>query len=219
MKIRTTLQAEACWKRVAKWLPICALTLAIASGGSTGCRAPETPAQSETAQQAAGSGVPPEIAAVAITVLGRDAEVVAFGDLAHNGRQQVLVANRTGIVGEVAGSAQPGVRFTRAAVLERAGTKWAEVLRCDEYLKNPSGYLGGIPLEPATSWRLEMSKQSGHQERELRFTPLRDSGAASMPTVAVRWNPAASRYQSVDPSSGQFFAEVSTLETPVSPLR
>jgi hypothetical protein len=173
----------------------------------------------EAAPQPAESTVPPEFAAVAAATLGRGAEVVAFGDLAHNGRQQVLVANRAGGAGSVAKGAEPGVRFTRAAVLEQAGKKWAEVLRCDEYLKNPNGYLGGISLEPVAGWRLEFSKRSDNQERELLFTPLRDSGATSMYTVAVRWNPVANRYQSVDSKSGRFFDEVPSLETPVSPLR
>ena len=206
-------------KRVAKWLPIFALILAIVSVGSAGCRAPEASAQIAAAAPPAEPTVPPEIAALATTVLGRSAEVVAFGDLAHNGREQVLVANRAGVADPVAKGAPPELRFTRAAVLERTGTKWAEVLRCDEYLKNPSGYLGGIPLAPVTSWLLEFSSKSGHRERELLFTPLRDSGATSMSAVTVRWNPAANRYQSVDSKSGQFFAEVPSLETPVSPLR
>jgi hypothetical protein len=204
---------------VAKWVPICALTFAIVAVGSAGCRAPETPAQIEAAPQPAEPAVPPEIAAVAAAALGRDAEVVAFGDLAHNGRQQVLVANRAGNAGPVAKGIESGVRFTRAAVLERAGAKWAEVLRCDEYLKNPDGYLGGVPLEPVAGWRLEFSKQSGNQEGELLFTPLRDSGATPTSTVAVRWNPATNRYQSLNPQSGRFFDDVPSLETPVSPLR
>lgn len=187
--------------------------------GSAGCQAPETPAQIEAAPQPAEPAVPPEIAAVASAALGRGAEVVAFGDLAHNGRQQVLVANRAGGADPIAKGAKSGVRFTRAAVFEQAGTKWSEVLRCDEHLKNPNGYLGGIPMEPVAGWRLEFGKQSGDQERELLFTPLRDSGAASMSTVSVRWNPAVNRYQSVDSESGRFFAEVPSLETPVSPLR
>jgi len=216
---RTTSPLGKCARRAAKRLPICALTLAIIAGGSVGCRAPQTPAQIEAAPQPAKSAVPPEIAAVAAAALGRDADVVSFGDLAHNGRQQVLVANRTQVAGPVAKSAEAGVRFTRAAVLERKGAKWAEVLRCDEYLKNPSGYLGGIPLQPVTGWRLEFSKQSSDQERELLFTPLRDSGATSTYTVAVRWNPATERYQSVDPQTGRFFEELPSLETPVSPLR
>ena len=206
-------------RRVAQRLPICALTLAILCGAGAGCGAPETPAQIQAAPQPADSAVPPEIEAVAATTLGRGAEVVAFGDLAHNGRQQVLVANRSGVASEAAKGNEPGIRFTRAAVLERAGAKWAEVLRCDEYLKNPDGYLGGIPLEPVTNWQLEFGKQSGNQERELLFTPLQESGATSVSTVAVRWNAAANRYQSVDSKSGHFFEEVPSLETPVSPLR
>ena len=206
-------------RRVAKRLPICALTLAILSGAGAGCGASETPAQIQAAAQSADSTVPPEIEAVAATALGRGAEVVAFGDLAHNGRQQVLVANRSGVASGAAKGSEPGIRFTRAAVLEQTGAKWAEVLRCDEYLKNTDGYLGGIPLEPVTNWRLEFSKQRGNQERELFFTPLPDSGATPAYTVAVRWNQGANRYQSVDSKSGRFYANRPLLETPVSPLR
>jgi hypothetical protein len=135
--------------------------------------------------------------------------------LAHNGHQQVLVANPIGVASE----AEPGIRFTRAAMLERTGTKWAEVLRCDEYLKNPEGYLGGARLEPVAGWRLEWSGQGGKKERELLFTPLTTSGATSMTTVTVRWNPSVKRYQSVDQATGRFFAEVPSLGTPESPLR
>jgi hypothetical protein len=206
-------------RRVANWLPICALTLAILVDGSAGCGAPETPAKIEAAPQPAEPAVPPEIAAVAAATLGGGAEVVAFGDLAHNGRQQVLVANRIGAAGPVAKGTEQGVRFTRAAVFEQAGAKWSEVLRCDEFLKNPNGYLGGTPRQPVTGWRLELSKQSGHPEGELLFTPLQDSGAPSAPAIAVRWNPALARYQSFDSQSGRFLEELHSLETPVSPLR
>ena len=89
----------------------------------------------------------------------------------------------------------------------------------DEFLKNPSGYLSGTPREPVTGWRLELSKQSGHPQGELLFTPLQDSGAASGYPIVVRWNPAVTRYQSFDSKSGRFLEEVHSLETPVSPLR
>jgi len=206
-------------RRVAEWLPICALTLALLAGGSVGCSTPAAPAQVEAPTQPAELAVPPEIAAVAAATLGRGAEVVAFGDLAHNGRQQVLVANRVGAAGPVAKEAEQDLRFTRAAVFEEAGEKWSEVLRCDEYLKNPNGYLGGIALVPVSGWRLEFSKQNGKAEGELLFTPLQDSGAASLSTIAVRWNPAVNRYQSIDSKSGRFLAEVRSLETPAAPLR
>jgi len=202
--------------RQAEHLPICALALLVMSIASAGCHAPEASAWIEAAaSQPSETAVPPEIAAVATTVLGQGAEVVAFGDLAHNGHQQVLVANQIGVVSE----AEPGIRFTRAAMLERTGTKWAEVLRCDEYLKNPDGYLGGARLEPVTGWRLEWSGQGAKQQRELLFTPLKTSGATSMTTVTVRWNPSVKRYQSVDQTTGRFFAEVPSLSTPESPLR
>jgi hypothetical protein len=204
--------------------------LAIFADGGAGCSAPESSAQIEAVPHPARPAVPPEVVAVATAALGQGTEVVAFGDLAHNGRQQVLVANRAGGSDPIAKESEPEVRFARAAVLEKAGTKWTEVLRCDQHgsglylqpsqnLKNPKGYLGGIPLEPVAGWRLEFSKQRGNQERELFFTPLPDSGATPAYTVAVRWNQGANRYQSVDSKSGRFYANRPLLETPVSPLR
>src|SRR5579862_5256674 len=105
------------------WFPVCALVLVTITTGSLGC-APEAPSRIEAESPATKSAeppVPPEIAAVATAALGRSARVVAFGDLAHNGKQQVLAADRT------TGAAEdgPGVRFMRAAVLEQAGAKWA----------------------------------------------------------------------------------------------
>jgi hypothetical protein len=199
--------------RSAKRLWLCALLL----GAAAGCNAPDPLDGVHVESSRAKLAVPPAIAAVAAAALGPDARVIFFGDLARNGRQQVLAASGTAASSNI----QRGVGFTRAAVLEQVGTKWVEVLRCDEYLKNPSGYLIGTPREPVTSWRLEFGANSGDYRQDLLFTPREPSGASSrtMSTVSVRWNPSANRYQSVDPESGHFLAEVSSLETPVVPLR
>lgn len=163
--------------------------------------------------------MPPEIAAVAAASLGRGASVIHFGDLAGNGHAEVIVANRS-VGSEPSGG---GTVFTRAAIFERVGTRWAEVLRCDEYLKNPNGFLEGTPRDPVTKWRLEIRGPRGEGDRGLVFTPLQGAGATSMPAqvaaIVVQWNPAASRYQSIDAGSGRFLPEQTSLETPVSPLR
>lgn len=203
-------------RRFARLLPTGALGVALFSGVIAGCGTPARPAPIETDSPGKKPAVPAEIAAVATAALGSNASVLSFGNLAQNGREQVLAANGTG-----ATSKAGGFQITRAAVLERAGTKWVEVLRCDEYLKNPTGYLAGTPRQPVTSWQLEFGKNSGDHRQDLLFTPLATSGAAPtpMPTVSVRWNPSVRRYQSIDPKSGHFLEEASLLETPVSPLR
>lgn len=184
-----------------------------------GCNAPAASSQI-AAPQSARSAVPREITSVAVAALGADARVLSFGELARNGRRQVLVASGAGDASNSAGNSA-GTQFTRAALLEQVGTKWVEMLRCDEYLKNPSGYLTGTPREPVTRWRLEFDANSRDHSRDLLFTPLQTSGAAAkpMPTISVRWNPAAGRYQSMDSQNGHFLEEAPTLEIPVAPLR
>ena len=207
-------------RRFAGWLPVCTLTILCFAGAGVGCNAPDPPARVEAQSQHTrqeSRAVPPEIAAVATAALGSGARVLSFGDLAHSGRQQVLAANGA----PATSNTEHGIRFTRAAVLEQAGAKWVEVLRCDEYLKNPSGFLIGTPRQPVSSWRLEFGGNTRDHSQDFLFTPLEASGAVSRPmsTVSVRWNPSAKRYQSIDPQSGHFLEEAPSLETPVSPLR
>ena len=52
---------------------------------------------------------------------------LASGDLAGNGQQQVLVINRSGTQ-----STGSSVAFSRAAILEQRGSKWNEVLLCED---------------------------------------------------------------------------------------
>jgi hypothetical protein len=157
----------------------------------------------------------PEITAITEKLLGPDGKVVLSGDLAHNGHQQILVVNA---LPQSPGGPASSITFRRAAVIEQEGAKWTEVLRCDEYLKNPNGYLRGTPLLPVLAgWRLRWNPSIGIRAQELDFTPLQASGAA--PTVAVRWNPAVSRYQSLDAANREFLGEIAALETPASELR
>jgi hypothetical protein len=170
--------------------------------------------------------VPPEVQTVANTLLGSSAEVLAFGDLAHNGHEQALVVNRVisspRIARETAAPETEGVPFTRAAVIERDGTRWIQVLRCDEHLTNPKGFLAGAPLSPVTGWRVQPVKKPDEKDDAVQafyFTPLEAQDTARAPTITVSWNPNVRRYQVVDRTTQQFLGELASLETPASKLR
>ena len=83
-------------RSIAVTMLFCALTL-------LACSRPAPPKSAEAPPPPA---VPQEIAGVAQTLLGSDAEVIVFGNLARTGRQQVLAVNRlpTTPAGSVPGS-------------------------------------------------------------------------------------------------------------------
>jgi hypothetical protein len=187
---------------------LCALCLA-SCGGSPKPATPPAPAKP------AAPAISPEIEQAAEGALGSDAEVLAFGNLARDGRQQALAINRmkttpSGIV--------PGVLLTRAVIIEKDGGAWKEVFRCDEHLKNSSGFLGGIPIAPVTGWRLQYEQ---HEDKGLvmYFTPLAQPAGGYVQTIGVRWNPKVKRYQSLDRNFEQFLTEVPSLEPIEMPLR
>jgi hypothetical protein len=170
-----------------------------------------------------------EVSQVAVSVLGNQAEVVAQGDLARNGKEQLLIMNRLPLTSSPPSSPEPKrepeIYITRAAILEKNGEKWTEVLHSDEHLKNPSGYL---VRGQATAWKFEY-KLGGERGLELRFTSadrfdageVRAGGKleAEMPTFVVRWNEKVKRYQAFDNAQASFLSEVTMLETPQSILR
>jgi hypothetical protein len=194
-----------------------------------GCQSAQQTTPAEAAAPPAAPAAVPETQQVAEAVLGKQAEVVARGDLAGNGSEQLLVVNRfefeKGARGDVVRGNSTTIFLTRAVIVEKDDGKWAEVLRCDEHLKNPRGYLGGSPAAPVTGWRLEFTPHTGHGI-ELRFTPSAageqrpsDEPDRGGRTIAVRWNARAKRYQSLDQSHKGYLGEVPTLETPQSILR
>lgn len=171
-----------------------------------------------------------DIPAVAVSVLGNQAEVAAHGDLARNGREQLLILNRLESSSPLVPSSprlaqESEIYITRAAILEKNGQKWTEIFHSDEHLKNPNGYL---IREQATAWVFEfhLDRQRG---MELRFRPAdehaaadRDTGRkweAQAPAFVVRWNMQVKRYQAFDESQKRFLSEEPTLETPKSILR
>lgn len=204
--------------------PVLALLVGAMSFLVGGC---QTAQQAKSPEETRKAAAAQEIQRVADAMLGKQAEVVAHGDLARNGLEQLLVVNRFGKAArEGVGQGNPsGIFITRAVVLEKNNDKWAEVLRCDEHLKNPSGYLGGSPAAPVTGWLLEL-KPDPQQGLELRFTPAEAGqerpsypGESGNETIAVRWNTRAKRYQSLDRSHERYMGEAPTLETPRSILR
>jgi hypothetical protein len=160
-------------------------------------------------------------------LLGSDARVLFSGDLAHNGHRQILMVNPTS---PASGDSAAGIGFHRAAVLQQDGAKWDEVLRCDEYLKNPAGFLRGTPRQPVSGWTLQLKPAAGNGRRELLFTPLPEGSE----TIRVAWNPIVNRYQSFLNTAANtgvtqgspggtmeqgFLEEMPIIETPTSELR
>lgn len=167
--------------------------------------------------------VPSEVQTVAAMLLGSSAEVLAFGDLAHNGHDQAIVVNRIrpnrGTKDETPAPETRTVPFTRAAVIERDGATWTEVLRCDEHLTNPKGFLLGAPLSPVTGWNIQLGpREKDNSVDVLSFTPLKTQGAASLPSIEVKWNPQVNRYEALD-GARQFLGEQGTLEMPTATLK
>src|SRR5436305_2116892 len=105
--------------------------LALGGCGTTPAPKTEEPA---AAPKPAEPAVSAELQSAADSLLGSEAKVLVSGDLAKNGKQQVLVAN---VVPKTPKENITGTIVTRAVIaqLEDDG-KWAEVFRCDEHLKN-----------------------------------------------------------------------------------
>ena len=173
-----------------------------AEGASTPA-APATPA------------VPDEIQKAAETALGSETEVLLYGDLAKNGSRQILAVNRIKATPQVT---MPGTVITRGVILENTGGTWKEILRCDEHLENPKGFLGNIPLAPVNGWRVQY-EQDNEKGLLLYFTPAANPKGARMLPVEVRWNAKVKRYQSMDRNFENFLYELPALETPESQVR
>lgn len=188
------------------------LSLAIFLGGC-GADTPKPAAQAET--KSAEPAVPEEIQLAAKALLGSESQVLAFGDLAKNGKQEFLAAN---VVPKTPTNNLPGTIVTRAVVVENSDGKWAEILRCDEHLKNQKGFLGLTPLAPVTGWRLQF-EQSEIKGLELYFTPLKGTTDSHVLPIGVRWNPETKRYQSLDRTYEHFLLESPSIQDARSTLR
>jgi len=206
---------------------LCVAALGVWSCGSssstptTGAGTGDKAAQNGTAATPAAPSapatptVPDEIQKAAEAALGSDTEVLLYGDLAKNGSRQILAVNRIKTTTQVP---MPGTVITRGVILENIGGTWKEILRCDEHLENPKGFLGNIPLAPVNGWRLQY-EQDNDKGLLLYFTPATDPKGARMLPVEVRWNIKAKRYQSLDRNFENFLYELPALETPESQVR
>jgi hypothetical protein len=199
-----------------------------------GCRMAPQPSAAEAgkvAEDAHEAAARDEAHEVAEASLGKQAEVLAHGDLALTGREQVLVVNRMSAAGAAGGAPTanpPAILVRRAAVLEKDGGKWSQVLLCDEYLKNPNGYLGRSASGRVSGWRLEY-RQDAQQGLRMKFTPAENARADSQnadedsgetrASFDVRWNKSAKRYQSFDQSHERYLSEVPSLGIPQSILK
>lgn len=197
--------------------------------GLAGCHATQQAAPAEVTATPERADVVDEARGVAEASLGKQAEVLAHGNLAMNGREQVLAVNpfATEAPGTGKTNASP-IFVTRAAVLEKSGGTWSQVLLCDEHLKNPNGYLGGTPAERVTGWRLEY-RQDAKEGLVMKFAPAEkfdaghvntdQSSGQKVPAFDVRWNKSVQRYQSYDQSHERYLSEVPSLDIPQSILK
>jgi hypothetical protein len=187
--------------------------------GGCGSEAPKPAADSEKKPEAEKKpetpAIPEEVQDVAKKLLGSDAQILLYGDLAKNGKQELLAAN---VVPNTPKSVVAGTVVTRAVVAENDDGKWVELVRADEHLKNSKGYLGLTPLQAVTGWKLQY-EESPEKGMSLYFTPVKAGSSERTLPIAVRWNPATKRYQSTDPSYQHFLGETATLDNPRSTLR
>ena len=188
------------------------LPIAIVLSGC-GTEAPKPAEQAEAKPTT--PAVPDEIQSAAESLLGTETQVLLFGDLAKNGKRELLAAN---VVPKTPTNNLPGTIVTRAVVAENSDGKWSEVLRCDEHLKNQKGYLGLTPLSSVTGWRLQY-EQSDDKGLSLYFTPLKGVTDSHVLPIGVRWNPQTKRYQSLDRSYEHFLLESASIEPARSKLR
>ncbi len=188
------------------------LSLAIFLGGC-GADASKPAPQAET--KPAEPAIPEDIQLAAKALLGSESQVLAFGDLAKNGKQEFLAAD---VVPKTPTNNLPGTIVTRVVVAENTDEKWAEVLRCDEHLKNQKGFMGLTPLVPVTGWRLQY-EQNDEKGLQLYFTPLKGAIDTHVLPIGVRWNPATKRYQSLDRTYEHFLLESPSMQDARSTLR
>ena len=181
-----------------------------------GCGSEGAKPTAEAEKKAAEPAVPEEMQDAAKALLGSEAQVLLFGDLAKTGKQEVLVAN---VVPNTPKSVIAGTVVTRAVVAEKQEDgKWMELMRADEHLKNPKGFLGQTPLVAVTGWKLQY-EQGPEKGMTVYFTPIKAGSNERTLPIAVAWNPAAKRYQSMDLSYQHFLGESASLENSRSTLR
>jgi len=192
---------------------VAALALSVASILAVGCDSSQN-SSSQTAAKPAEPATPDDVQSAADAFLGKETTVLVFGDLAKNGNRQMLAAN---VVPRTPKNTLPGTIVTRAVLAEESGGNWHELMRCDEHLKNDKGYLGGSPIDPVAGWRVQF-EQNAIEGFHLYLTPVKGNDDPHVLPLAVRWNPAVKRYQTLDRNYEHFLTEATSLGTARSHL-
>lgn len=195
-----------------RWLAAAFLAAALVF---TGCDSEPTKPAAEAEKKPAEPTIPPGVQDAADTLLGSGTEVLLYGDLAHDGTQQMLAAN---VVPNTPKSTVAGTVVTRAVVAQNENGKWTELFRADEYLKNAKGYLALTPLQGVSGWKLQY-ENSPEKGASFYFTPIKQGSSEKTLPIAVKWNPAVKRYQSMDASYEHFLNEAPGIGSPRSALR
>jgi hypothetical protein len=190
----------------------CCLAILALSLISDGCGSDSSKSAEQKAPEVP---APEEFQDAAKALLGSDAQILLYGDLAKTGRQQFLAAN---VLPNTPKSTVAGTVVIRAVVAENVDGKWTELMRADEYLKNTSGYLGLTPLQAVTGWKLQF-ENSADKGMVLYFTPVKAGANEKTLPIAVKWNSAVKRYQSMDLTYQHFLGEAPTLDNHRSTLR
>src|SRR5580704_5433931 len=198
------------------FLGMAASSLAFVALLGAGCGDEPTPKSSaEEPAKPAAPTVPENIQDAAQSLLGKETQVLIFGDLAKTGKQQFLAAN---VVPKTPKNDIPGTIVTRAVLAEETDGKWSELLRCDEYLKNAKGYLALTPLAAVAGWKVQYD-QDPVKGIQLYFTPIKGPTDPHVLPIGIAWNPATKRYQSLDLTYEHFLMEKPSLDTARSVLR
>lgn len=180
----------------------------------SGCTSEPVKPSPQAETKPAEAAIPDDVQPAAEAVLGSSAQVLLFGDLAKNGKQQLLAAN---VVPKTPQNNIPGLVVTRAVIAQN-DKGWHEIFRADEHLKNSQGFLALTPLQPVGGWRLQY-EQNSDKGLQLYFTPVKGLSDAHVLAIGVRWNPETKRYQSMDRGYEHFLNESPQLENARSSLR
>jgi hypothetical protein len=197
---------------IPRWLAAAFLGAALVFAG---CDSEPPKPAAEAEKKPAEPVIPSGVQDAADTLLGSGTEVLLYGDLAHDGTQQMLAAN---VVPNTPKSTVAGTVVTRAVVAQNENGKWTELFRADEYLKNAKGYLALTPLQGVSGWKLQY-ENSPEKGASLYFTPIKQGSSEKTLPIAVKWNPAVKRYQSMDMSYEHFLNESPAIGSPRSALR
>lgn len=214
-----SMRKQATWPwRASAWSVPSQGLLALATATTCGLwvgGCDSTPTKPAEVAKPAEAAIPEEMQDAAQAILGREAKVLVYGDLAKTGKPQILAAN---VVPKTPQNQIPGTVVTRAVVLEKNEAKWAEILRADEHLKNAEGYLALSPRDSIGGWRLQW-EQNEEKGLQLYFTPVKGNSDPHVLPVGVRWNPEKKRYQSMDRSYEHFLMESPSLGEVRSKIR